>query len=337
MPSISLIIPVYNVERYLRRCLDSVLVQTYGDWEAICVNDGSTDGSLSILQEYAQQVSRFKVIDKPNGGQSDARNVGLEHFTGEYLIYLDADDFIHPQTLEIAHTLAVREGSDMVSWYKDPYYRPKLILRHKLGLEVDHVIPRSYRHHYDIDHIAYYTSDDIFAHVTEAPPREIKWPVKHFYPVMHLFKRETVQSVKFVKGIIFEDFPWFSELILSNPRVTITGLPLYYYFPNFTSTDLSSHRDEKILNWLTGLEYIWSIYQERATPYQLSQWSRNCMWPAIRYHLSNKVYRIQSPAVRYKVRERLQLLWLEGTFDNPPGRSFKSARRRLRQFIQLEE
>ena len=69
MPSISLIIPVYNVERYLRRCLDSVLVQTYGDWEAICVNDGSTDGSLSILQEYAQQDSRFKVIDKPNGGQ----------------------------------------------------------------------------------------------------------------------------------------------------------------------------------------------------------------------------------------------------------------------------
>ncbi len=97
----SIIIPVYNVEPYLRECLDSVLNQTFGDWEAICVNDGSTDGSASILEEYAEKDSRFKIISQPNGGLSAARNTGLKAAEGEYVLFLDSDDWLEPQALEV--------------------------------------------------------------------------------------------------------------------------------------------------------------------------------------------------------------------------------------------
>ena len=96
MPAISIIIPVYNVEKYLRRCLDSVLNQTFQDWQAICVNDGSPDNSAVILDEYAKRDSRFVVVHKENGGSSDARNAGMKHATGDYIMYLDSDDlFTH--------------------------------------------------------------------------------------------------------------------------------------------------------------------------------------------------------------------------------------------------
>ena len=97
----SIIIPVYNVEQYLRDCLDSVCRQTYSDWEAICVNDGSTDGSAAILEEYAEKDSRFKIISQPNGGLSAARNTGLKAAKWEYVLFLDSDDWLEPQALEV--------------------------------------------------------------------------------------------------------------------------------------------------------------------------------------------------------------------------------------------
>ena len=126
-PVVSFVIPVYKVERYLRRCLDTVLAQTFTDWEAVCVNDGSPDSCLDILREYAGKDSRFVIIDKENGGLSDARNAGLEHCRGEWVVFVDSDDFIHPQTLEIALDIQKRSGAELVSWYKDSLYRTKLI------------------------------------------------------------------------------------------------------------------------------------------------------------------------------------------------------------------
>lgn len=90
---ISIIIPIYKVESYLRECVDSVLCQTYRDIEVILVDDGSPDGSPAICDEYAQKDARVKVIHKPNGGLSDARNAGIEVASGEYVVCLDSDDF----------------------------------------------------------------------------------------------------------------------------------------------------------------------------------------------------------------------------------------------------
>ena len=108
----SVIIPVYNVENYLRDCLDSVLHQTFEDWEAICVNDGSTDGSASILEEYASLDPRFVVVSQANGGLSAARNAGLKVAKGEYVLFLDSDDWLEQNALEVLANN--RNGEDML-------------------------------------------------------------------------------------------------------------------------------------------------------------------------------------------------------------------------------
>ncbi len=97
---ISVIVPVYNVEKYLTECLDSILNQTYTDLEIICVNDGSTDNSLKILNEYAQKDNRIKVISQKNKGLSGARNTGIKHSSSEYLTFIDSDDIIKPTYME---------------------------------------------------------------------------------------------------------------------------------------------------------------------------------------------------------------------------------------------
>lgn len=97
---ISIVIPVYNVEKYLQRCLDSVLKQTYTDIEIILVDDGSTDGCGMICDEYEKTDKRIKVIHKENKGLSDARNVGIDQITGEYLVFIDSDDFVSRYYIE---------------------------------------------------------------------------------------------------------------------------------------------------------------------------------------------------------------------------------------------
>ena len=153
MAKISVIIPIYKVEQYLRRCLDSVANQTFEDWEAICVNDGSPDNSCDILAEFASIDERFRIINKKNGGLSDARNVGMQHATSDYIMFLDSDDFIHPQTMEISYFLAKRDSSDIVTWYKDKYFRPVFMIRHYLGLNTDSALPNSIKRRFSIDSV----------------------------------------------------------------------------------------------------------------------------------------------------------------------------------------
>ena len=102
MKKISLIVPVYNVEDFVARCLNSLLEQnmSYEDYEIIIVNDGSTDSSLEIIQPYLEKYPNCKLIDKPNGGLSSARNAGLNVALGEYIWFVDSDDFIMPNLLD---------------------------------------------------------------------------------------------------------------------------------------------------------------------------------------------------------------------------------------------
>lgn len=100
---VSIIIPVYNTEQYIEKCIESVLNQTYSDYELICIDDGSTDGTSAILDKYAEQYGCIRVIHQKNAGISAARNVGLDICRGEYIVFLDSDDFMHPRMLEILY------------------------------------------------------------------------------------------------------------------------------------------------------------------------------------------------------------------------------------------
>ena len=116
MPKISIIVPVYNVEKYLPQCLDSLINQTLKDIEIIAVNDGSTDGSLSVLKDYAKKDSRIVIIDKENSGPGACRNIGIEKATGEFIQFVDSDDWIEPETCEVCYQKAIEHNVDMVSF-----------------------------------------------------------------------------------------------------------------------------------------------------------------------------------------------------------------------------
>lgn len=118
----SVIIPVYNVEKYLSTCVESVLGQTHQDLELILVDDGSTDGSGNLCDDYARKDSRIKVLHKPNGGQSTARNLGLQHAVGDFVCFLDSDDFYTvPDVLEQIAQVA-EQGAEMVLFRYQKYY-----------------------------------------------------------------------------------------------------------------------------------------------------------------------------------------------------------------------
>ena len=114
MSKVSVVIPVYNVEKYLGECLDSVLRQTLKDLEVICVDDGSMDGSPAILAEYARKDPRIKVVTRANGGLSAARNTGMDAATGKYIYFLDSDDWIVDDAMEKCLVVCERDGLDQL-------------------------------------------------------------------------------------------------------------------------------------------------------------------------------------------------------------------------------
>jgi len=140
-PQVSILIPIYNVSAYLAECLSSVLAQTFTDFEAICINDGSTDDSREIIEEFVQKDSRFKLVDKPNSGYGASMNRGLDEARGEYIAVLESDDLYDPQALELLYKAAsdyqveVAKANCYLYWSGPPVRR---VLRH--------VVPRQQYH-----------------------------------------------------------------------------------------------------------------------------------------------------------------------------------------------
>ena len=123
-PKISVIVPVYNVEQYLPRCIDSILAQTFTDFEVLLINDGSTDNSGKICDEYARKDSRIRVFHKENGGVASARQLGIDEAQGEYSIHVDGDDWIENDELEIMYKEAIETQYDIISvdYYQNNQY-----------------------------------------------------------------------------------------------------------------------------------------------------------------------------------------------------------------------
>lgn len=116
MPKVSIIIPVYKVEKYIRECLDSIVSQTFTDWECILIDDGSPDKSGEICDEYASKDNRCRVFHIDNGGVSRARNIGIENMKGEWVMFVDSDDAIAPNTLEFCYEKAVADNLDALQF-----------------------------------------------------------------------------------------------------------------------------------------------------------------------------------------------------------------------------
>lgn len=128
MSELSIIVPVFNTEKYLRECVDSILAQTFTDFELILVDDGSKDSSLKICREYEQKDRRVKVIHQENGGPGKARNKGLENAKGEWIGFVDSDDWIEKETYETALNIAKQKNADLVQWELAMEYPEKSVL-----------------------------------------------------------------------------------------------------------------------------------------------------------------------------------------------------------------
>lgn len=127
MPLISIIVPVFNSEKYLSKCIESITNQTLKDIEIILINDGSKDNSLLICNKYATKDNRIKVLDKQNGGVSSARNLGIENTKGEYIVFVDADDFIHMDMCRLLYDTLMENNVDLVACgYYEQYLNKKV-------------------------------------------------------------------------------------------------------------------------------------------------------------------------------------------------------------------
>lgn len=240
METISIVIPVYNVELYLRRCLDSVCTQTFKNLEIICVNDGSTDTSALILEEYAKKDNRIKVIHQKNQGVSVARNVGMREVTGQYCAFLDSDDFIHPQFCEIMLQLLKNNHCDVAE---------NRILKYKnfseqIGLN-------------KINNVKYkILKDPLWSMLSHQKFRT------RFMVCPRLYRTEIIKNFNFIEGIYFEDYPWSVCLLSQNLKVVVTTDHLYYYTYNPNSTTKTKFTVKKCNDYFEGLKFVLKYFTE---------------------------------------------------------------------------
>ena len=304
MPAISVIIPAFNAEPFLDRCIGSVRNQGFGDWEAVCVNDGSTDRTGAMLDGYAELDPRIRVLHQVNEGVSVARNTALEAARGRYILFLDSDDFLHPQAMEIAFSLAERDGSDLVSFTYDHGYRTRTLLRHLLRL------PDSRKQHFKTFQAPEtVVTDEIFDWATEYSHPDQKLAVKHCQPWRCLYRKSILEGISFLPGIIYEDFPWWSEVMLRVRKATLTNLPLYFYYPNRGSYIFSSRESLKIQSLHKAIDAATALY-EHVEPSKKARWEREFLQP-FREKLERKEHRSTHIG-----RTRFRLL-VEGHLLNP--------------------
>lgn len=220
MVEISVIIPVYNDEKYLKDCLDSICNQTLADIEVICINDGSTDSSPEILRDYAANDSRIIIIDQPNQGSAIARNKGLDIAKGDYIGFLDADDiYIDEKSLETLLKTAKKEDSEMVSGNLKFLTKKRQII---------------HNHHYDKGTFHYF--DDY----CEIEPDEYGIP---YYFYKNIFRADMIADIRFPKLLRGVD-PLFLSKVLSRVG-KIHGVAIDFYGYMVPTSDKSDTYEKK--------------------------------------------------------------------------------------------
>lgn len=210
MVEVSIIVPVYNVERYLAMCLDSLINQTFKDIEILCVNDGSTDNSLSILMHYSRLDSRIKIINKENGGLSSARNTGMRVACGKYIMFVDSDDWISSVAVENLYNNAVKNDSDLVvfDFVCDDFKNSR-----KLIMTIENYGNKYENAPFNVD--------------------SMKASTYKYIPVAawsKFYKSDLIKGkIEFYEDMIFEDVPFWAYIYSHALRITYLPQPFYYY------------------------------------------------------------------------------------------------------------
>ena len=206
---ISVIVPVYKVEKYLSQCIDSILNQTYRDFELILVDDGSPDRCGEICDRYAAQDDRIKVVHQANGGFSAARNAGIDLASGEFLTFVDSDDYLHEEALEALHRSLVENDADFSMGY------------HEKVSETGEPIPEPISQ----------VKDEVLSG-REVLLNNMYFPLFYIVPWNKLFKRELFSDIRFPLGKCHEDIFILYKLIYKSSKIARVPRILYYYRQN---------------------------------------------------------------------------------------------------------
>lgn len=273
MPYFSVIIPAHDTVRFLDRCLRSLQEQTFPDWEALCVDDGSTDGTGALMDRYMAEDGRFQVLHQAHAGVCVARNKALKQAQGRFIVCLDSDDFLHPRMMEICRDLLERDGSDIVAFNYDHAYRDRMIVRQWLHLPE----PRRIKFK---DFADYKTAvvGDIFDWATEYTRHPQRLATRHCQSWRRVYRRELVQDIAFPPGIMYGDFPWWSAVMLRVRKATLTDLPLYFYYPNCDSYVFSSTNEYKVASLRRAIREAEKVY-EHVDPAIRERWEREFLRP----------------------------------------------------------
>jgi glycosyltransferase involved in cell wall biosynthesis len=213
---ISVIVPVFNVEEYLPKCLDSILCQTYKNLEIIIVNDGSTDNSAQICEEHARRDSRIKIIHKKNGGLSSARNAGLDIATGEYIGFVDSDDFIEKNMYEDMLNEMLKYSANLV------------ICNYFPGGEIKYPCEKSMLANVDI----------IFRLYLKDCVQAFAWN--------KLYSKKIFNEIRYTEGILFEDMDIFLPTLEKAKKIILLNNKLYHYIKRENSIVHSSFNPNQV-------------------------------------------------------------------------------------------
>ena len=216
---LSIIVPIYNIAPYLRKCVDSLLTQDISDYEIILIDDGSTDECPQICDEYAKQYSHIKVIHQENAGLSAARNTGIKVAQGDYILFVDSDDYLQPNTLGVLLEQMERDNLDVLRFrYQNVKESGEVFVPHE-GMKSDY--------------------NDYSSDPTDGLNflNERMWV--QCYAWQFLVKTEIVRQELFTPGIYFEDTDWTPRMLLRAKRVASTDLVVYNYLWREGSITLS--------------------------------------------------------------------------------------------------
>ena len=232
MCKVSVIVPVYNTEKYIRSCLESLAAQTMGDLEVVVVNDGSTDGSLVIAEEFAAKYNWFRVFSIKKRGVSHARNYGAEQSRGEYLAFVDSDDEVEPDYCQAMYEKAIQDGNDLVLCWVDRYMVRNGQIRHE-------TVPTTL------------VKEDNF-HITDKPYILAKFTVSVWN---ELIKRELFFQVLFLENMTFaEDRLLSVKLCILAQRIGTVKRFLYHYYA--CHLGVTSRFGWERLSWVTCIEQM---------------------------------------------------------------------------------
>ena len=255
---ISVIIPVYNVEQYLVQCVESVLCQTYANMEVILVDDGSTDNSAHICDMFAKRDDRVVVVHKPNGGLSDARNVGLGLAKGQYILFIDSDDFwADPKDLALLMDEALKTPKcDFIGFNCSYYYSDDRVVK-------------------------WVKYDDSLLHTISSSQCIEKLVASGTFPMsacMKLIKRESIQrKVEFIKGLYSEDIPWFVDLLHKTQCCRFVNHYMYMYRRGVSTSITSSFSQKKFNDLLAifkqGVDGMYSDWNDSTRDALYSFWA----------------------------------------------------------------